>query len=255
MSPFRFLTVAGLALAALCTSGAARAEMSPSQKAEIQGVIKDYLMNNPDVLRDALAEMEKRQKDAEVAARKQAVADAAATIFDSPRQAVMGNPKGKVTLVEFFDYNCGYCKKSLDDIAQLMRENADLRLVVKDFPVLGPGSVEAAEIATALRKQFTGDKYWQYHYKLLGMKGQVGKAQAMQVAKDMGANMTQLEKDAAAKETKDSIQEVMKVADGLQLTGTPSFVLGDDVVIGAVGYDELKSRLDNVRKCGKIACG
>ena len=255
MSPTRFLAVAGLALFTLFAAAPARAEMSAAQKTEIQGVVKDYLMNNPDVLRDALAEMDKRQKDDEAAARKQAVSDAAPKIFNSPNQAVLGNPNGKVTLVEFFDYNCGFCKKSLDDIAKLVKEDSDLRLVIKDFPVLGPGSVEAAEIATALRKQFSGEKYWQYHYKLLGMKGQVGKAQALQVAKEMGADMARLDKDTAQPDTKASIQEVMTIADGLQLTGTPSFVLGDDVVVGAVGYDELKSKLNNVKKCGKVACG
>ena len=130
-----------------------------------------------------------------------------------------------------------------------------MRLVVKDFPVLGPGSVEAAEVATALRKQFSGEKYWQFHYKLLGMKGQIGKGQAVTVARDLGANLDQLGKDMTSNETKESIQEVMKIADGLQLTGTPTFVLGDDVLVGAVGYDELKSRIGNVKKCGKMACG
>ncbi len=255
MSLPRFFAIAGLAISALCAVAPARAGMSDAQKTEVQGIIRDYLINNPDVLRDALAEMERRQKEADASARQKAVSDAAPQIFNSPNQAVLGNPNGKVTLVEFFDYNCGYCKKSLDDIARLVKEDSDLRLVIKDFPVLGPGSIEAAEVATALRKQFSGDKYWQYHYKLLGMKGQVGRAQAISVAKDMGANLDQLNRDLAAPETKSSIQEVMKIADGLQLTGTPSFVLGNDVVIGAVGYDELKSEIDSVKKCGKTACG
>ena len=256
MSLPRFAAAAlGVAFAALGATATARAEMSPSQKAEIQGVIKDYLISNPEVLRDALNEMERKQKSDEAAARSKAVSDASPLIFNSPRQAVLGNPNGKVTLVEFFDYNCGYCKKSLDDIVQLVKEEPELRLVVKDFPVLGPGSVEAAQIATALRKQFTGDKYWQFHFKLLGMKGQIGKTQANAVARDMGADMDKLARDAASPETRESIQEVMKLADGLQLTGTPTFVVGDDVVVGAVGHDELKSRIDSVKKCGKTACG
>ena len=252
----RFASVAiGAAFAALLALAPARAEMTAAQKTEIQGVIKDYLINNPEVLRDALAAMEQRQKAEEAEARTKAVSDAAPLIYNSPRQAVLGNPNGKVTLVEFFDYNCGYCKKSLDDIARLVKEDPDLRLVVKDFPVLGPGSVEAAEVATALRKQFSGEKYWQFHFKLLGMKGQIGKGQAVTVARDLGANLDQLGKDMTSAETKASIQEVMKIADGLQLTGTPTFVLGDDVLVGAVGYDELKSRIGNVKKCGKMACG
>lgn len=254
MPIFRILAFAGACLFAGAITPA-RAEMTAAQRAEIETVIKDYLVKNPDVLRDALAEMDRRQKQDEDDARSKAVTDAAETIFNSPRQAVLGNPAGKVNLVEFFDYNCAYCKKSLPDLAQIVREDSNIRFVIKDFPVLGPGSVEAAEVATALRKQFKGDKYWQFHQKLLGMKGQIGRAQALAVAKEMGANIDQLEKDAASPETKESIQEVMKVADTLQLTGTPSFVMGDDVVVGAVGYDELKSKLDNVKKCGRVSCG
>jgi protein-disulfide isomerase len=256
MSLSRFAAASlGVALSALCAIAPARAEMNAAQKSEIQGIIKDYLMSNPEVLRDALNEMEARQKADEAAARTKAVSDAAPLIFNSPRQAVLGNPNGKVTLVEFFDYNCGYCKKSLGDIVQLVKEDPELRLVIKDFPVLGPGSVEAAEVATALRKQFTGDKYWQYHLKLMAAKGQVGKAQAMAVAKEMGADMDKLARDAGSPDTKESIQEVMKIADGLQLTGTPTFVVGNDVIVGAVGHDDLKSKLDNVKRCGKVACG
>jgi protein-disulfide isomerase len=249
------LTAAVLGLLAGFATAPARAEMSSAQRTEIEGVIKEFLLKNPEVLRDALVEMDKRQKADEEAARVKAVSDQAPLIFNSPRQAVMGNPNGKITLVEFFDYNCGYCKKTLGDIAQLVQNEPDLRLVVKDFPVLGPGSVEAAEIATAMRNQARGDKYWQYHAKLLATRGPVGKAQALAAAKEAGADMDRLARDMANPETRASIQEVMQIADKLQLTGTPSFVLADDVIVGAVGYDELKLKIDNVRKCGKTACG
>ena len=263
--PLRMLAIAGVTVLAAAT-GPAMAQAPGMSRAQVESIIKDVLVKNPEVLRealfahpeilrDALVEMERKQKDDEESARTKAVTDQAPLIFNSPRQAVLGNPNGKVTLVEFFDYNCGYCKKSLDDLAKLMKSDPDLRVVIKDFPVLGPGSVEAAEVATALRSQFTGDKYWQYHQKLLASKGQVGKTQALAVAKELGADMDKLQKEMAKPETRASIQEVMQIADHLQLSGTPSFVLGNDVVVGAVGYDEIKSRLDNVRKCGRTACG
>ena len=263
--PLRMLAIAGVTVLAAAT-GPAMAQAPGMSRAQVESIIKDVLVKNPEVLRealfahpeilrDALVEMERKQKDDEESARTKAVTDQAPLIFNSPRQAVLGNPNGKVTLVEFFDYNCGYCKKSLDDLAKLMKSDPDLRVVIKDFPVLGPGSVEAAEVATALRSQFTGDKYWQYHQKLLASKGQVGKTQALAVAKELGADMDKLQKDMAKPETRASIQEVMQIADHLQLSGTPSFVMGNDVVVGAVGYDEIKSRLDNVRKCGRAACG
>ncbi len=250
-------TALALALGALVSlsAGPARAQLSPAQRTEIEGVIKDYLMKNPDVIRDVLTEMERRQKADEEAARVKAVTDLAPQLFDSPRQAVLGNPNGKITLVEFFDYNCGYCKKALDDVAKLLKAEPDLRLVIKDFPVLGPGSVEAAEIATAMRNQAKGDKYWQYHTKLLTTRGQIGKTQALAAAKELGADMDRLARDAASAETRASLQEVMMIADRLQLSGTPTFVLGDEVIVGAVGQEDLRARIGNLRKCGKTACG
>ena len=232
----------------------ASAQMTPAQRGEIEAVVKDYLLKNPEVLRDAFVELERRQKAEEEEARVKAISDLSGLIFNAPKQAVLGNPNGKVTLVEFFDYNCGYCKRALDDITSLVKEDKDLRFVLKDFPVLGPGSVEAAEVAIAMLNQANGDKYWQFHAKLLGSRGQVGKAQALAVAKEVGADMARLEKDIATPQTRAVLQDVMKIADKLQLTGTPTFVLADEVIVGAVGRDQLKARIANVRKCGKTAC-
>ena len=139
-------------------------------------------------------------------------------------------------------------------MAKLMKADPNLKVVLKDFPVLGPGSVEAAHVATALRLQFKGDKFWDFHQKLLGTRGQIGKAQAMAVAKELGADMDKLAKDLESPSIAASIQEVAQLADQLNLTGTPSFVVGQDVVVGAIPYDELKGKVDNVHKCGKVAC-
>jgi protein-disulfide isomerase len=233
----------------------ARAEMNEAQKSEVEALIGPYLKNHPEIVRDAMAELERRQKADEDNVRQQAIAGLSDQIFNSSMQAVIGNPNGKVTLVEFFDYNCGYCRRTLEDISRLTKEDGDLRVVLKDFPVLGPGSVEAAQIAIALRNQFKGDKYWDFHQKLLSTRGQVGKAQALSVAKDLGADMNKITTDSASPSVRANIEEVMKIADKLTLTGTPSFVIGDEVIIGAVGYDELKAKIGSMHKCGKAACG
>jgi protein-disulfide isomerase len=244
----------GLASVAL---PAAAAEFSSAQTKEIGNIVRDYLVSNPEVLRDAMVELDRREK-AEQAAAREKVLDDNGMLLSSSHQGVVGNPNGKVTLVEFFDYNCGYCKKALDDLAKLMKEDPNLRIVLKDFPVLGPGSVEAAQVASALRNQFSGDKFWAYHQKLLTTRGQIGKAQALAVAKDMGADMGKLDRDMASPEVKTGIQETMQLADKLNLTGTPSWVVGREVVIGAVGYDELKGKIggvaSNLAKCGKAVC-
>jgi protein-disulfide isomerase len=230
------------------------AEFTAAQKTELGPIIRDYLLQNPEVLRDAMAALDKKQKDEEAAHQQSAIDQKASDLFDSPYQATLGNPQGKVTLVEFFDYNCGFCKRALDDTAKLLKTEPDLKVVLKDFPVLGPGSVEAARIAGAVRNQFKGDKFWQYHYKLLSTHGPVGKEQALAVAKELGADMGQIAKDADKAEIRTGIQQNMQLADLLNLTGTPSYVVGKDVVVGAVGYDELKGRVDNYLHCGKAEC-
>jgi protein-disulfide isomerase len=230
------------------------AEFTPEQKAEIGAIMKDYLIHNPDVLRAAIEALDKHDKQVEAEARQSAVADQAGALFSSTHQANVGNPKGEATLVEFFDYNCHYCKGALPDMTKLMQNDPNLKLVLKDFPVLGPGSVEAAKVASAVRNQLHGDKFWQFHFKLLNSHGPVGKAEALAVAKEMGADMDRLNKDIESPDVAAGLAEVMHMADSLQINGTPTFVVGQEVVVGAVGYDQLKQKLDSVHKCGHAVC-
>ena len=230
------------------------AQFTPDQKAELGGIIKDYLMAHPEVLRDAITELDDREKQAENDARHKALAEIGSKLADEPDSLIIGNPNGKLTLVEFFDYNCGYCKKALTDLDRLMKANKDLRVVLRDFPILSSGSVDAALVALAAHNQFTGDKYWEFHRKLLGMHVPVGRQQALDVAKSMGADMDKLEKDAADPKTRAAIQQSLNTAQTLALNGTPSYVVGDDAIVGAQGFDEISKRLDNMRKCGKAMC-
>lgn len=246
--------VAALTVALALVAPLRAAEAANVQKAEIEKIVHDYLIANPEVIRDAIDELDRRQKVAEADSRQRVVAQSGEKLFNSSNQAVVGNPSGDVTLVEFFDYNCGYCKRALDDISKLVDGDPKLRVVLKDFPVLGPGSTEAAEIATALRLQFKPDKFYEFHRKLLSTRGSIGKTQALNVAKELGADPVKLEKDAKSPEVRAAIKESMELADSLNLSGTPSWVLGKDVIVGAVGYQQLKSKIDNTRKCGKSVC-
>jgi protein-disulfide isomerase len=249
-----WLAVLALGFYALAFSPARAEEFSPGQKAEIEAIIKNYLLQKPEILREAIGVLDAREKAAETKARQDIVADPSGLIYSGANQAVIGNPNGKITLVEFFDYNCGYCKRALNDLARLMKDNADLRVVLRDLPILSPGSVEAARIASAARLQFQGAKFWEFHQKLLGSHGPVGKAEALAAAKDLGADMDKLAKDAAAPGINAGIAESDKLAKSLQVTGTPTYVIGDDVVVGAVGYDELQAKVENIKKCGKAIC-
>ena len=246
---------AALLLGATAIAPALAQDFSGAQKRQIETIIRDYLMANPEILRDAYAALEVKQARAEAEQRAGALKTYSDMLTKSPYQAVVGNPNGKVTLVEFFDYNCGYCKQALPDLTRLIKEDGDLRVVLKDFPVLGPGSVEAAQVAIAIKKQLQGEKFWAFHVKLLGTRGQVGKAQALAAARDSGADMDKLAKDMEGPEIQATLQESAKLADALSLSGTPTYVVGDEVVVGAVGYAQIKTRLENVRKCGKANCG
>lgn len=240
---------------ALATPQAARAaEFSGSQKTEIQSIVREYLIAHPEVLQEAMSELERRQGMAEAEKHKAAVKEFSQTIFSSPRQVNLGNPDGNVTFVEFFDYNCGYCKRAMTDMLTLMKDDPKLKVVLKEFPVLGPGSVEAAQVAIAVRMQDkTGKKYLEFHQKLMGGRGGADKAHAMAAAKDAGLNMAQIEKDLTSPEIKATLEESFKIAEALGMNGTPSYVIGSDVVVGAVGLQALQEKI-NTNRCGKATC-
>ena len=251
----RLIAAACVALLAIAAPQASRAdEFSASQRGEIERIVREYLVAHPEVIQEAMTELEKRQTAADAEKHKAAVKQYSQALFTSPRQVVLGNPNGNVTFVEFFDYNCGYCKRAMDDMLTLLKDDPKLKVVLKEFPVLGPGSVEAAQVAVAVRMQDkTGKKYLEFHQKLLGGRGQADKARALAVAKDIGLDMGRLDKDLASPEVKATLQESFKLAEALGLNGTPSYVIGDNVVVGAVGLESLKEKV-NTSRCGKPSC-
>lgn len=248
------LSVSLMIVATISWPALAVGEFTSEQKSGIEKIVHDYLLSNPEVIKDAIDELEKRQKVAEAASREKVVNEQKDKLLNSVNQAVVGNPDGDVTLVEFFDYNCGYCKQSLASVAKLIEGDPKLRVVLKDFPILGTDSVEAAQIATAIRYQFKDSKFWEFHQKLLSTRGHIGKAQALAAAKDVGADITQLEKDLARPEISIALKEVATLAEELHFDGTPAWVVGKDAFVGGVPYTQIKVKIDNFRKCGKTAC-
>jgi protein-disulfide isomerase len=243
-------------LLALPASAPVRAQsFTVDQRSEIEQIIKEYLLSHPELLQEVMTELEKRQTVADAEKHRAAVKEHSAAIFTSPRQVTLGNAQGDVTLVEFFDYNCGYCKRAMSDMLELLKTDAKLKFVLKEFPVLGEGSVQAAQVAAAVRMQDKsgGKKYLEFHQKLLGGRGQADKARALAVAKEVGFDVPRMEKDLSSEEVKAQLEESFKLADALGLNGTPSYVVGSDVVVGAVGLDMLKEKV-NTARCGKAAC-
>ena len=255
MTFLRPIAAAAAVFLACVTAGGARAEFSAEQRTEIEAIIKDYLMKHPEVLQETMSAMEERQAQEQADKHKGAVKEHAQALFNSTRQVTLGNPQGNVTFVEFFDYNCGYCKRAMTDMFDLIKSDGNLKVVLKEFPVLGPGSVEAAQVAVAVRMQDKdGKKYAAFHQKLLGGRGQADKARALAVAKEIGLDMARLEKDLTGPEVRASLEESMKLAEALGLNGTPSYVIGNDIVIGAVGAEALQARIEKARKCGETGC-
>lgn len=232
------------------------AAFTDQQKQAIGEIVRDYLLKNPEVLTEVIAELEKRQVEAQRAAQAGALQDTTTreALLNAPHSYVAGNPSGDVTLVEFFDYNCGYCKRALADVQNLVKGDPKLRVVLKDFPVLGPDSVEASQVALAARKQLQGDKLFDFHMKVMETRGRVNGERALAVAKDMGLDIAKLRKDMESPDVRSALQENMGLGDKLGLSGTPAFIVGDAVIAGAVGLEPLKQVVASVRQCGKASC-
>ena len=255
MPSIRLLAFVTLMLGLCGMPPAASAQsFSDGQRGDIETIVRNYLVAHPEVIEEAMNELSKRQASAEAEKHEQSVSKNADTIFNSPRGVMLGNKDGDVTFVEFFDYNCGYCKRAMADMLDLMKSDPKLKVVLKEFPVLSPGSVEAAQVAVAVRMQDpSGKKYLDFHQKLLGGRGPADKAHALAAAKEAGLDMAKLEKDLASPEVKATIEENFKLAEAMGMNGTPSYVIGKQVVVGAIGLDGLREKI-GLARCGKATC-
>jgi len=240
-----------LAAAMLIASpvAASAQSFSSDQRHEIENIIKDYLIAHPEVLQDAQAALDKRQQESAAQKARAAIKKNSATLFSSPHQVVLGNPNGKVTMVEFFDYNCPHCKDALPDMLNLLKADHELKFVLKEFPILAQGSVEAAHVAVAVHMQDpTGAKYLAFHEKLFSGRGMVDQGRALAAAKDVGCDMGRIEKDMNSPEVKTTINENMKLAEAIGVDGTPSYVIGDELIVGAIGFDKLQEKIVAAQK-------
>jgi protein-disulfide isomerase len=254
MSLFKACLIIVSLMVAAPMAHAQKSSFSDTERQNIEAIIKDYLLKKPEVLQEALIELDRRQQDAQKNAQKQALSEEKEALFSPARAFVAGNEKGDVTIVEFFDYNCGFCKKALSDMQALLKKDPNIRLILKDFPVLGPDSVEASRVALAAKQQLKGAAIWDYHMRVMELKGRVNGERALGIAKDMGLDVTRLQKDMASLEVKTLLENNARLGDKLNLTGTPAFVIGQEIVFGAVGLEALTKVVEGVRQCGKASC-
>jgi protein-disulfide isomerase len=243
--PLVALLLACVGLAAGLPRSVGAADITPAQRQAIEGIIHDYLVQNPDVLIEALRKAEEKMShDAEDKASR-ALVDRQQEIFDDPATPVGGNPKGDVAIVEFFDYRCPYCKQVQPAIQSLLDQDRNLRFVYKELPVLGPQSVVAAHAALAARQQ---GKYEAFHSAMMATKGQIGDDTVYRVAGSVGLDVDRLKQDMATPEIVQAVKANLALANALDIHGTPAFIVGDHIVPGAIDLDALKDLVADARK-------
>lgn len=231
-----------------------KVDVSPERRAEIEQVIKDYLLANPEILMQAQQALEAKVEKEQTEKTKAALKDNADAIFKDPNSAIGGNPDGDVTIVEFFDYNCGYCRRSWDDIAKVIKDDPKVKFVFKELPIINQdASPGAAKVALAARKQ---GKYTEVHAALMKGQGIASEASALKKAEALGLDMAKLKADMASPDIQAELDKVMDLAKKLGVGGTPFFLVGDHVVAG--GYENLAELLAghvaDVRKSGCSYC-
>jgi protein-disulfide isomerase len=223
------------------------ANFTPAQKTEMEKIVHDYLLEHPEILRDMANKLEENDKKKEAEARIATLKAQAPQIFRDAGDAVVGNPKGDVTIVEFFDYNCGWCKKSVVEMQALVAKDKDVRIVMKEFPIFGEGSEYAARAALASVKQ---GKYWQFHQALFAAESKVTAEVVDQIAVEQGLDVARMKKDMEDPAIAENLKTNQALAQAMLITGTPGFIIDDQVLPGYTPLDGIEAALAAVRKAG-----
>jgi len=245
MRKFAIAVLIALAAAFAGPATAAAQSLSPTQKQEIDHLIHDYLQQHPEAVMNALKAAQQQADDARAAAAKKVIVAKRDELLHDPNSVVAGNPNGDVTLVEFFDYRCPYCKAIEPSLEALIKEDGHLRVVYKEFPILGPPSVVASRAAIAARQQ---GKYNAFHDRMMALKGAIDTDTVMMVAEASGLDVAKLKHDMTAASVGQIIQRNYALADALGIDATPALVIGDQLTMGAVDIDGLRQLIADARK-------
>jgi len=219
--------------------------LSDAQKAAVEGLIQKYIQEHPDEILDAVRAHSERQEVAARAAAESNLTELREKILFDPRAPVAGNPDGDVTMVEFFDYRCSYCKRSLDMVMTMIDEDPNLRVVFKEFPILSPQSRRASQAALAAKAQ---GKYLDFHYAVMSARGSLDDEQIMDIAAEVGLDIEKLRIDMEAPEIAAYLDNVQDLARSLDIRGTPTFVVENKIVRGAVDAETLRKAIAEKRE-------
>lgn len=217
-------------------------------EARIKELVLEAIRENPEIVMEAVAILEQRQAGAQADAQARALDTQRELIENDPNAPVLGNPDDDVTVVEFFDYNCPYCRRVKPEVRALIDADPNIRLVYREWPILGDGSVFAAKAALAARKQ---GKYEDFHWAMMGNEGRAEEASVLRVAEEVGLDIEQLRADMDAPEVEDHIATSMQLTQALGFNGTPSFVIGDALVPGFVETDQLAKLVAEARQAAE----
>ena len=245
---------AGLGLVSAWPDARAQdATFTAEQKKAIEKIIKDYLLANPEVFLEVQSALEAKMEAIQAEKLKAAIAENAKDIYRRADSPVAGNPNGDITIVEFFDYNCGYCKRGFPHVAKMIEKDPKVRLVLMELPILSKGSEEASRVALAARKQ---GKYWEVHRALLEMRGQASEATALKAAEKLGLDVARLKKDMESPDVTGEIARVHELAQKMGVNGTPHFLVGDRSIPGSPEdlFDQLSTNVSELRKTGCQVC-
>jgi protein-disulfide isomerase len=231
----------------------AEAPLSDAQRKEVEGIIKEYLVKNPEILMVMQNALEAKEYELQAKRIASVIKDNAKEVFRPASSPVVGNSKGDVTVLEFFDYNCGYCKRALGDVARLIEKDKQVKFILKELPILSKGSEEAAKVALAAKLQ---GKYWEFHRAMLESSGQANEASALRTAEKVGLDMARLKKDMASPAVQKELDDTQALAKKLGVQGTPYFLIADRIIPGAPEnlLERMNKLVAEVRKEGCKVC-
>jgi protein-disulfide isomerase len=216
---------------------------------QVVEIVRDYLIENPEILVEMTTELDKRQLAEEASQQGKAISDNSDALFRSSKAFAAGNPDGDVTVVEFFDYNCGFCRRAMPDVVKLVDNDDQVKLVFKELPIFGKESEEAAKGALAANIQ---GKYFEMHQKLFSEPGKANKEKVLRIANEIGLDVPKLEADMDGETVQEALDEAKDLAQKLGLQGTPLYLIGDRIIPGAPDdlYDQLVENVGEIRENG-----
>ncbi len=237
----RLIATAFAAVLALPVLASDLKEFTDEERAQFRAEVRSYLMENPEVIMEAVALLENREAEAQAQADLNLVGDNADAIFNDGFSWVGGNPEGDITLVEFLDYRCGYCKRAHNEVAKLLETDGNIRLIVKELPILGEQSVIASRFAIATKQLAGDDSYKAMHDALMELKGEVSLPALRRLATTFGLDVDAIEARMDSDEVTMEIAKTRALAQVLDISGTPTFVMQDELLRGYLPYDQMQA--------------